>query len=392
MSSATAALKRIWAGHKAVVIAVPAIVVIAAIVGGLLLVNASNGTPQATASPIAEASVVLPTESPTPEITPSPTPYMSPTPTPMPSGWAYSDLDGVAAPSGMAHRIPIAVMIDDQVAARPQSGVSSASIVYQAPADGDQDRYMLVFQEGVATSVGPVRSTRTYYVTWASEYHAVLGHFGGDSISLKVLLPAAQKAKTIYNMDSLKYHQDCPYHRIKTRPAPHNAYTTSQLMWECAGYLKYPQTIQTTVNRPFRDNTPTAQLPASQVISIVYRTGKVGYEFNRPSDSYLRLVSGKYEIDPATGGHVHASDIIVMYQTKSISPYSEAGHSRPDIATVGSGKALIFQEGKEIVGTWKKKNSSALTRFYDQAGNEIPLVRGEIFIQSIPTSYAVTVK
>ena len=33
----------------------------------------------------------------------------------------------------------------------------------------------------------------------------------------------------------------------------------------------------------------------------------------------------------------------------------EPGHSRPDIKTLGSGKALVFQEGRVIKATWRKK-------------------------------------
>jgi hypothetical protein len=387
-------MKRFWVGHRILMIALPAVVIVIVLAGGLLLVSASGRTVQASATLIsAMMPTPSPTPSPTPFITPSPTPTPNLGPTPIPSGWAYSDLDGVPAPANLAHREPIAVMIDDQVIARPQSGVSSASIVYQAPADGNQDRYMLVFQEGTASSVGPVRSVRSYYVVWAEEYKAVLGHFGGDSISLKKLIPAATRAKTLYNMDALRFHQDCPYHRIKTRPAPHNAYTNTKVLYECAAYLKYPTMYQNLPDRAFRDDSPPASRPTSQTITIAYPTGTIGYKFSPGTDSYLRLVSGKPELDPANNLYVYARSIVVMYQVKTISANAEAGHpGRPDIATTGSGKCLIFQEGKEIVGTWKKKNATALTRFYDASGKEIPLVRGEIFIQSIQKSYAVTVQ
>jgi Protein of unknown function (DUF3048) N-terminal domain/Protein of unknown function (DUF3048) C-terminal domain len=388
-------IKRLWVGHRAILIAVPAIVLIGVLAGGLLLVSAAGGIGRAAPTPsptVSPTPTPFPTESPTPFITPSPSPTPKLGPSPIPAGWAYSDLDGVPVPAALAHREPIAVMIDDQVIARPQSGVSTASIVYQAPADGNQDRYMLVFQEGTANSVGPVRSVRTYYVVWAEEYKAVLGHFGGDSISLKKLIPAATQAKVLYNMDALRFHQDCPYHRIGTRPAPHNAYTATEYLYECAAFLKYPTTYQNLPTRLFRDDSPAPNRPTSQTISIAYRTGTIGYQFSPGTDSYLRIVSGKPELDPANNLNVYARSIVVMYQEKSISPNAEAGHpGRPDIANVGSGKCLIFQEGREVIGTWKKKSATALTRFYDRAGNEIPLVRGEIFIQSIPASYVVTV-
>ena len=46
-------------------------------------------------------------------------------------------------------------------------GFSSASIVWQAPAEGGIPRYMMVFGENQPTDVGPVRSSRYYYIAWA---------------------------------------------------------------------------------------------------------------------------------------------------------------------------------------------------------------------------------
>ena len=76
--------------------------------------------------------------------------------------------------------IPIAVMIDDLSAARPQSGLSSASVVWQAPAEGGIPRYMAIFQETLPKNIGPVRSSRYYYIAWAAEWRAVYAHAGGS--------------------------------------------------------------------------------------------------------------------------------------------------------------------------------------------------------------------
>ena len=49
-------------------------------------------------------------------------------------------------------------------------------------------------------------------------------------------------------------------------------------------------------------------------------------------------------------------------------------------------------EGKQIAATWTKASNTALTRFYDASGNEIPFVRGEIFMESTPPGTEVLVK
>jgi hypothetical protein len=381
-------IKRTWTGHRNLTIVVPLIAVAAIAMGSMAVVALAKGTPQATPSPSALAvATATPTPTPIPTPTPSPTPTTFAGSTPLPAGWAFAALDGVPTTAALANRLPMAVMIDDNKVARPQSGISSASIVYQAPADGGEDRYMFVFQEGTATDIGPVRSARPYYVYWADEYRAMLGHYGGDSQTRHFVIPA--NAKYIYNMDALS-GGGCAYHRIKTRPGPHNAYTNTKALIACLSKRGYPTTYRNVPTRPFRPDANPVDRATAQTISIVYRTGIVGYQFQPGTDSYLRLIGGKPEIDPANNMQVYARNVIVMYQALT-TDFSEPGHNRPVVHNVGSGKALIFQEGREIVGTWKKKNNAALTRFYDSSGNEIALLRGEIFIQSIPPTYKVTV-
>ena len=81
-----------------------------------------------------------------------------------------------------------------------------------------------------------------------------------------------------------------------------------------------------------------------------------------------------------------------MYQAYGTDPNSLDEANRPFVYNVGSGKATVFMEGQAIAATWKKTSNTALTRYYDSSGSEIPFVRGEIFMQSTPTGTAITVK
>jgi hypothetical protein len=411
--------QRIWTSHRALAIAIPAIVVVTFLVASLLLMSASGGTSQASATPGATPSGMpgdtpsawpsdspfsSPSSSATATLSPSPSISTSPTPTPIPAGWIASTLDGVYAPADLAHREPVAVMVEDSIHARPQSGISSASIVYLAPADGGVPRYMMVFQEGTAvapdkqnSAIGPVRSARPYYIYWASEYKAVYAHWGGDHQSRKDVIPAMVKAGSIYNLDDLS-GGSCAYHRITTRVAPHNGYTSTAALISCLAKKGYPATERKQSTRPFIDQTPLDQRPAATVSKIeIHSPGSdgetVGYEYQPAGDLYLRTINGKAEVDPANGHYVYAANVVVMYQGLKYDNTIETDHNRPIVYNVGSGKAIIFQEGKEIACTWKKKTNTSLTIFTDKSGNQIPLVRGEIFIHSIPpiSSYKLTI-
>ena len=378
-------MKRYWtsqagARHGVVIMSVAA-------VGLSLLLGACGSTSTVTPSAPAETPTALSTASSTASIlpTPSQTESATPTPTGLPNGMVYSDLDGMPASPDLAHRLPLAIMIDDNRIARPQSGFSSASIVYQAFADGGEDRYMLIFQEGTSSDIGPVRSARPYYVYWAAEYKAMYGHFGGDNKSLLQVIPAL--SNSIYNMDDLN-GGSCPYHRITARVMPHNAYTNSAALIGCLARKGYPSTYQSLAVRPFEDDLPASQRPASGTITVPYRTVTVVYQYHADTNSYLRNVDGKPQIDPANKQQVVARNIIVLFQALSKDPVD----GRPVVANVGSGKALVFKEGNAIKATWKKTSNTDLTRLYDSSGAEIPLVRGEIFIQSVPIGTAVTYK
>lgn len=362
-------------------------VAVVAVIGASLAIASEGGVAQATPTSTPTATATL---SPSPSASPSvvETPSFDPGPTALPIGWEYSDLDGAGAPANLAHRLPMAMMVDDNAVARPQSGISSASIVIQAAADGGEDRYEIIFQEGTATDIGPMRSARPYFVYWADEYKALFGHFGGDANSLQVVIP--KNANYIYNMDDLN-GGSCPYHRITTRAAPHNAYTNSAALIGCLTSKKYPTTYQNLPTRPFRDDVLPDQRPFTQSLVITYHTGTVGYEYNRPSDSYMRIIDGKPEVDPANNAQVYARTIVVMYQSVGFDPGSLDEVNRPYVYNVGTGKATIFMEGKAIDATWKKTSNTALTRFYDSSGAEIPFVRGEIFMQSVAPGTSVVV-
>jgi hypothetical protein len=383
-------IARATAGNRIVVVVVCAVAVVTIVAAGLLIA-VSGGTAQATASatpsamPSASASP-SPSDSPTPSPSPSDTPNTGPTP--IPAGWAYSDLDGVAAPADLAHRLPMAVSIGDNAIARPQSGFSSASIVYQSYEEYSQDRYMMIFQEGTATDIGGVRSSRPNFVRWAAEYKALYAHDGGDTKTLNVVIPAM---RSYFYDENASNGGSCPYHRITTRVSPHNEYTNSAVLISCLAKRGYPATYQGGPGRLFVDDTPAADRPASQSITVPYNTVTVSYQFDPATDSYLRLLGGKNQIDPANNQQVYARNIIVMFQTVTFD-YVDFGIQRVNVGNVGTGNAIVFREGKAITGTWKKPSDSALTRYYDASGVEIPLVRGEIFMQSVPPGTAVTYK
>lgn len=299
-----------------------------------------------------------------------------------------ADLTGVTTAPALAHRLPLAVLIDDNLVARPQSGFNSASIVYQAPADGGETRYMLVFQEGDSAQVGPVRSARVYFLHWASEVRAAIAHYGGDVRSRLQLRKYDQLRFTDVNALG---SGGKAFHRIGSRKAPHNGYTSTTALRAMAGKLGGPASEPTDLyRRTFVAPGAPVSLPASQHIRIPYRTGLIEYRFDPGTDLYRRVVDGKAQIDPADGKRVTTRNVVVMYMSYKTDTKIEPGHSRPVIGCIGTGRAMIFREGRLTEGTWSKTDEAAATRLLDSNGNEIPLVTGRTFFQIVPLDTKIT--
>ena len=176
-----------------------------------LLASPTGGTPLSSGGP-----------SPSPMAGTSPSANPGPSPSPGPTLVA-APLDGLLVSPAAAARHPIACMIDDLSAARPQSGFSSASVVWHAPAEGGIPRYMMIFQENTPGLVGPVRSSRYYYIAWASEWRSVYVHAGGSPQALATLR-AKGHGQYVYNVDDFRF-EGVYLWRLRTRSAPHNVYT-----------------------------------------------------------------------------------------------------------------------------------------------------------------------
>jgi hypothetical protein len=372
-----------------IVALVVAVVVLVAGIGVFASLTRTPANPVVAAAPTPTPTATpSPTPSPTRAPTPTPSPSPSPTPTPLPVGIA--DLTGMHVDDALAHRLPIAVLIDDNRIARPQSGFNGSSIVYQAPADGGETRYMMVFQESDSRDIGPVRSGRIYFVHWASEIHAAIGHYGGDRISRAYL--KANDEKLFRNVDALGSGSKA-YHRISSRKAPHNGYTSSAKLRQIALKLGGPVTMPIELfRRPFVDESPLAARGKEQRIKIPYQTGLVEYRYVRSSNAYARYLDGRVQIDPADGHSVSTRNVVVLFQSFHTDSSIEPGHARPVIGDIGTGTAWIFREGRLVVGTWSKADESSTTRLYDAAGVEVPLVRGRTFFQIVPEKTKVTQK
>ena len=278
--------------------------------GSLVAVGSSAPPASPTPSPTPEITATpTVTASPTPEptATPEPTPTPKPTPRLVPA-----PLTGLPVTEAVAKRHVIAVMVDDHWDARPQCGFDAASIVWQAPAEGGIPRYMMLFQDGLPPSVGPVRSARFYFVAWAREWQSLYVHVGGSPQALRLppLVEGHGGASTT-RTSSAGAAAPLPVAHRRDRFAPHNVYTTASTCASSPSGRRQGRPDQAGVDvRPRR----AARRCGRRAARSSCRTSQPHrYNYDRVTNTYLRSVTGEAkQIDRGTGKRVAPKNVVIM--------------------------------------------------------------------------------
>lgn len=294
-----------------------------------------------------------------------------------------SPLTGVEMEPEKADKPVLGVIIENHPDARPQSGLSSAGVVYEALAEGGITRFLALFLEDKPASIGPVRSVRPYFVSWVIEYNTPIAHVGGNADALDMISSLGVK-------DINQFYNGSSFIRTKDRVAPHNAYTSAEQMEALLkknGFDKpadFKQTPRTKKEEP-------ANPAPHPVINIDYSYSNfaVQYKYDASCNCYLRFMAGQPHIDRNTGQQIKVKNVVVQYMPTSYGR-SRAGEQMVIMGTPGNGNALVFKDGTVVAGTWAKGSHQERTKVIDAAGEEIPLNKGNTWYSIVPTTKTVS--
>ncbi|MCC6639044.1 DUF3048 domain-containing protein, partial [Candidatus Falkowbacteria bacterium] len=282
-------------------------------------------------------------------------------------------LDGVALSStqdALSH--VTAVMVENNFESWPLSGLDKASVVYEALAEGRIPRFMALFPYGTEVEkLGPVRSARPYYLELASPFNAVYMHVGGSPDALAYL-------KKLDLIDNDQFFWSQYFWRSSDRYAPHNVYTSSDLMLK----MYEEREIDTTgfyAGWKFDDSKELGvSYPYDIIVNYTDSTYQAKYIYNSELDLYQRY-QAKEPMELADGSLIFANTVIIQEHAHQV--LDAVG--RRAIEIVGEGKVWIFAHGKVQEGVWKKDDVESLTRYYTTTGEEISINPGKIWINVV---------
>lgn len=309
---------------------------------------------------------------------------------------------------------PVAVMIENHPESRPQSGLSSADIIYEAVAEGGITRFMGIFLcETAPQLVGPVRSARTYFLDWLSEYNAFYTHVGGANTdgpadALQQIQDYGIKDFEGLSEDIKQGWQRAP-NRLPDVSLEHTMYLDVERLRKFAkdtfdwdAKIKGVRWDSTFEKYTFADEkkpyTPTEATGAATV-SYEFWTQSAGmfgvsWSYDGQNKVYKRTMAGRPHIDNNTQQQIEVSNIILMVQEQSNADDGYTNNLHLLYKTIGSGNAFVINNGKAEKATWTKSGRTARTKFLNSQNKEIPLARGKIWISVVPTfsEQAITIK
>jgi hypothetical protein len=279
-------------------------------------------------------------------------------------------LTGLPAEREVSDR-PVMVMVENSPAARPQTGLDQADIVYEVLAEGDITRFAAVFHSKSPKTIGPVRSIRPYYVEIGDGWDALIVHAGWSQDAINMIA-----GRKLEHFDEV-YGDGKYYWRDSSRKMPHNLYTSIDLIRQGAADKKFRAKWNGPILK-FAEPGTAVQGSGAAKVSIPYMQGyTVSYDYDPGSGAYLRSINGEPHKDKQSGHTLSAVNLLICEAKHRI--LDKEG--RREVNMFGPGKGILLQQGHKLDITWERKEG--IIRAY-AGGKEVPLLPGTTWVQIVP--------
>lgn len=311
--------------------------------------------------------------------------------------------DGPVSPiSGIScdnwNRRPIAVMQPGDVTARPAAGFSEADMVIEMPViTASITRLMAVYICNTPAEVGSMRSGRHDFIHLAKGLDAIFIPMGrSESHSDSDAVGLAQGILNRGEIDNINCNQDAGKSAALCSDNPcfrkegfergvDNAYGKPAGFWACSEELGYRLENQFS-GYAHQGELPVDQRPSGGSLRVAFAGPYAAeYDYDKESNSYLRFWGNVADKDRNNDQRIAPKNIAVLIAASEQieGQYNNVQLGDPWYDTTDSGDAYYYMNGQETKGTWKKDKSKIDSKlfFYDQSGQEIKFVPGQIWVE-----------
>ena len=281
---------------------------------------------------------------------------------------------------------PIAVMIDNEKGAWPQAGLNDAYMIYEITVEGGETRFIAFFKGKNTEKLGPVRSSRHYFLDYAMEHDAIYVHFGWS--------PLAQSNIKSLGINNINGIYDTFFWREPPKSSYHNAFTSMEKIKDMASNRKgYRMTSDKPCVVEFneKDTDLESEMIANNINIKYSYLQSSSYVYDKERKVYLRSMRGIEHRDRWTDEQFYAKNILVLYIKNTLLDDPE-DKGRQELYNIGSGKGYYITNGEYIPITWKKDSRNSVTEYFDVQGNKIKMNDGITWVQIVPIDANVTIE
>lgn len=273
---------------------------------------------------------------------------------------------------------PVIATVNNHPAARPQSGIASADVIYEMLAEGDVTRLLALYQSEIPEEIGPIRSARDYFIELAAGLDAFyIAH--GYSPEAQSLLAN----DVVDNVNGMQY-DGILFKRSSQRVAPHNSYFSGENIEVAAEKVSASLLYQKKVSYTYYEEDESVKIGAEAgSVAITYSRNELfnsQYTYDKNSNTYTRQSGDEVTIDFLSNEPVALSNVLFFEMSHSIID----SEGRREIDLTSGGTAYVFQQGFIREVRWE--NIDGVLKAVEEDGSEVKLVPGKTWVHFVPTN------
>ena len=297
-----------------------------------------------------------------------------------PEGHVLSHLTGLPILEEMSNRRPFIIVFNNEPRALPQSGISTADIVYEVLAEGNITRLIAVFHnlDETLEKLGPMRSTRHYFATIALEHDGIFVHHGGSVLGYTQITNLRMNAIDGMRYDGSTFWRDAE--RRRSRGLEHSSYTSFENLRarsETLNFREYLDYLPIRFNF-FEELSPISENYADIANVRLTNNNITRFEFNPDTKLYYKSIFGNPHMDAENDRQVAVRNVIVQITDITLIPGDTEG--RRNVRLTGTGEGYLVSMGTYMPITWERVNEQSPTLFFNEAGELLTLNAGQTWI------------
>jgi hypothetical protein len=304
-----------------------------------------------------------------------------------PKVYPIAPLTGLPDPTGASlKRCAVTVKIDNTQAGHPKYGIDQADVVYEEVVEAGITRLAAIFNSQAPDRVGPVRSVRRTDQSLVRPIRGIFAYSGGAPYAIQSInsAPVVQLDETRAGPLMFRDH---------SRNPPWNLYARVDFMYsKCGPYIPPPALFTYRVAHAAVAGTPVGTVRVGFLGGGAIFPGSpsfaVTWTWNAPSGTWKRAIFGNPEL-LASGVQLAPKNVVVMF-VNYVGGDPNHGNEGAEAVLTGSGTAIVFTAGREILGKWSRPDENQPAQLLDDTGKVIPLTPGQTWVELPANGYSVT--